>query len=78
MADAFEKSLRDLERSIRQHTLADGHWTFSDVAQFCYATAQRSARTMLEQRGVLPPRKKHRNGAAWVFWAEEPCANAKA
>ena len=71
MAGAFEKSVRDLDEALRKNTLANGNWKFSDVAQFCYASAQRSARTMLEQRGVLPPRKNHRNGAAWVFWAEE-------
>jgi hypothetical protein len=25
----------------------------------------------LEERGVLPPREKHKNGAEWLFWAEE-------
>ncbi len=78
MAEAFEKNMRDMEQSLRQHTLANGDWSFNDVAQFCFASAQRGARNILEQRGVLPPRKKHRNGAAWVFWAEEPRTNGKA
>ena len=25
----------------------------------------------------LPPPRKHRNGAKWVFWAEEPEADAR-
>jgi hypothetical protein len=32
---------------------------------------QRSAREELERRGALPERKGHRNGASWLFWAEE-------
>jgi predicted ArsR family transcriptional regulator len=71
MASAFEKSLEELDRSLQKNALASNGWRFADVAHFCYANAQRSARAILEQRGVLPPRKKHRNGAAWVFWAEE-------
>jgi len=30
----------------------------------------RSARALLEERGVLTPRRKHENGAEWIFWAE--------
>ena len=25
----------------------------------------------LEQRGLLPSREKHQNGAEWIFWAQE-------
>jgi hypothetical protein len=32
----------------------------------------RSARTLLEERGLLARRAKHENGAEWIFWAEEP------
>jgi hypothetical protein len=41
-----------------------------------YANVQRRARTLLEQRGVLRQREKHANGAEWIFWAEEPKADA--
>jgi hypothetical protein len=41
-----------------------------------YANMQRSARTLLEERGVLSPRQKRRNGAAWIFWAQEPDVDA--
>jgi hypothetical protein len=32
---------------------------------------QRGARTRLERRGLLAAREKHKNGAQWIFWAEE-------
>jgi hypothetical protein len=51
-------------------------WAFSDLAQYLYAKTQRGARELLEQRGALPPRQKHQNGAKWIFWAEEPKADA--
>ena len=57
--------------------LAARGWTFPDLAQYLYARTQRGARKLLEERGVLPPPRKHRNGAKWVFWAEEPEADAK-
>ena len=34
------------------------------------------ARKLLEERGVLPRRKKHKNGAEWLFWAEEANSSA--
>jgi hypothetical protein len=39
---------------------------------------QRTARALLEQRGLLSPPEKHKNGVEWVFWAEEPKADAEA
>jgi hypothetical protein len=72
LADTFERSLGELQHALQKNTLASGGWQFRDVLQFCYASAQRGARTILEQRGVLAPREKHRNGVEWVFWAEEP------
>jgi len=32
---------------------------------------------LLEQRGELPPGERHANGAEWIFWAEEPVADAE-
>ena len=52
-------------------------FTFPDLAQYLYARTQRGARELLEERGVLPSPRKHRNGTKWVFWAEEPEADAK-
>jgi len=51
--------------------LANRGWDFADLAQYLYASVQRGARELLEERGTLPVREKHRNGVEWVFWAEE-------
>jgi DNA-binding transcriptional ArsR family regulator len=72
VADLFEKRRKQLESAFDKTDLAGRGWTFADIAQYLYASIQRGARELLEQRNVLPPRKKHRNGAEWVFWAEAP------
>jgi DNA-binding transcriptional ArsR family regulator len=77
IADSFEKQMRELQRTLPEDAFASGGWAFSDVTHFCYATAQRGARRLLEQRGILPSAQKHQNGAEWVFWAEEPNLKAK-
>ena len=77
IADLFEKRRARLERAMAKSDLAARGWTFPDLAQYLYARTQRGARKLLEERGVLPPPRKHRNGAKWVFWAEEPEADAK-
>ena len=74
VADLFEKQQPQMERAFKKTNLAARSWTFSDVTQYLYAHVQRGARGLLEQRGVLPPRKRHANGVAWIFWAEEPAA----
>ncbi|MCA1816293.1 MAG: winged helix-turn-helix domain-containing protein [Acidobacteria bacterium] len=71
-ADLFEKRRARLERAFGKTGLAGRGWEFADLAQYLYATVQRGARTLLEERGALPPRERHANGVAWVFWAEEP------
>jgi DNA-binding transcriptional ArsR family regulator len=76
VADLFEKKRPQLERTFDKTGLAQREWTFSDVAQYLYATVQRGARELLEERGVLPPRREHANGVEWIFWAEEPKADA--
>jgi DNA-binding transcriptional ArsR family regulator len=72
VASLFEKQQRRLEAAFNQTTLPDRGWAYTDVSQYLYAKMQRCARELLEERGILPSRKKHRNGAEWVFWAEEP------
>jgi DNA-binding transcriptional ArsR family regulator len=72
MADVFEKKRPQMERAFKKTNLAARSWMFSDVTQYLYAHVQRGARGLLEQRGMLPPRKRHANGAEWIFWAEEP------
>jgi DNA-binding transcriptional ArsR family regulator len=73
----FEKKRAKMERAFARTPLANQGWEFSDITQCLYANMQRGARTLLEQRGVLAPRQKHKNGAAWIFWAQEPEANAR-
>jgi len=76
VADLFKKHRRKLEKVFRETPLAERGWDFAEVAQFVYASVQRGAREMLEQDGTLAPPKTHRNGVEWVFWAEEPKADA--
>jgi DNA-binding transcriptional ArsR family regulator len=73
----FEKKRPQMERAFARTSLASGGWELTDVTQCLYANLQRSARALLEQRGLLSPREKHKNGAEWVFWAEEPKADAE-
>ena len=75
VATVFEKNRTKMERAFSRTALSAQDWKFSDIAQCLYANVQRSARTLLEQRGLLSPRVKHANGAEWVFWAEEHVAD---
>jgi hypothetical protein len=43
---------------------------FRRRAQCLYANMSRGVRTLLEHRGMLSTRQKHKNGAAWIFWAQ--------
>ncbi len=72
IAELFETGVPQLERAFEKTGLSRRGWSLEDIAHYCYAGAQRAARRRLEERGILPPRKKHANGASWVFWAEEP------
>jgi hypothetical protein len=76
VATLFEKKRRQMERAFARTGFASRGWELKDVTQCLYANMQRRARAMLEQRGALRPREKHKNGAEWVFWAEEPRADA--
>ena len=76
MADLFEKKRTQLERTFNKTSLNERGWSFSDITQYLYAAVQRGARELLEERGVLPQPEQHQNGVRWVFWAEEPMADA--
>src|SRR2546421_8912481 len=67
----FEKKRPQMERAFARTSFPSRGWELTDVTQCLYANMQRSARALLEQHGVLRPREKHKNGAEWVFWAEE-------
>jgi DNA-binding transcriptional ArsR family regulator len=71
VADVFAMKQAQLGKIFAKTSLADRGWEFSDLAQYCYASVQRGARELLEERGVLPPRERHDNGVEWIFWAEE-------
>jgi DNA-binding transcriptional ArsR family regulator len=68
----FERKRQKMERAFRKTDLAKQGWEFADITQCLYASMQRGARTILEKRGLLSSREKHKNGAEWIFWAEEP------
>ncbi|HEY3025751.1 MAG TPA: winged helix-turn-helix domain-containing protein [Pyrinomonadaceae bacterium] len=72
VAALFEKNGPKIERAFGNTGLANQGWELSDITQCLYANMQRGARTLLEKRGMLSAREKHANGAAWIFWAEEP------
>jgi AraC-like DNA-binding protein len=71
LATLFERRRAKMERAFQKTSLPAQGWKFSDVTQCLYANTYRSARTLLEQRGLLTPREKHANGAEWIFWAQE-------
>ena len=77
LASVFEERRARIESAFERTGLNEQGWEFTDVTQCLFANVQRGARTRLEQRGFLVPRKKHANGAEWIFWAEEPPQNPK-
>ncbi len=77
VADLFEEELPRLEATFQKTGVADRGWRFPDLTQYLYATMQRAAREILEDRGKLLAPEKHRNGAKWLFWAEEPSGDAE-
>jgi DNA-binding transcriptional ArsR family regulator len=72
LATLFEKQRKQIEQAFRNTNLPSQGWELSDITQCLYTNMYRGARTLLEERGLLAPRKKHANGAEWIFWAEEP------
>lgn len=67
----FESNRLKMKQAFERTELKNKGWEFSDVTQCLYANMQRGARIELEQHGLLVPRRKHTNGAQWIFWAEE-------
>jgi DNA-binding transcriptional ArsR family regulator len=70
-AEVFQARGAELEAAFQATDLAQHGWTYRDVAQYCYAGAQRRARVLLEERGLLASPSIHGNGAEWLFWAVE-------
>lgn len=77
VAEIFERARPRFEQAFGKTSLWKKDWEFTDVTQYLYACIQRGARKRLEERGMLRPADKHRNGVDWVFWAEEPATNGK-
>jgi len=73
----FARKRQKMELAFRKTSLSQQGWELSDITQCLFANMYRGARTTLEQRGLLSPREKHENGAAWTFWAEEPETNGR-
>jgi hypothetical protein len=71
LASLFERRRAKMERAFRNTSLPEHGWELSDVTQCLFANMYRSARTLLEERGLLASREKHANGAEWIFWAED-------
>ena len=71
VAALFERRRAKMERAFRRTSLGDHGWELSHITHCLYANMYRSARNLLEQRGLLTPREKHQNGTEWIFWAEE-------
>ena len=77
LAAIFEGKRKKMDAAFRRTGLSKQGWELSDVTHCLYANMYRGARTLLEQRGLLSPRRKHKNGAAWIFWAQEPDVDAE-
>ena len=77
VVETFEQARPHFEDAFKRTTLAGKGWEFTDVTQYLYACIQRGARKRLEERGLLRPAEKHRNGVDWTFWAEQPEQNGK-
>ncbi len=77
VAVLFERGGPQIERAYARTGFAGRGRALPDVAQCCYANVQRGAGALLERRGPLSPPARHADGAEWLFWAEEPEADAK-
>lgn len=71
LASLFERRQAKIEKAFQKTGLPAQGWQLSDVTQCLYTNMYRRARTLLEERGLLAQRRKHANGAEWIFWAEE-------
>jgi len=71
LASLFARQQAKIEKAFRKTSLPDQGWELSDITHCLYANMYRSARTLLEEQGLLAQREKHANGAEWIFWAEE-------
>ena len=71
LVSLFEKKRARLEEIFNRTNLKNRGWQSTDITQCFYANMYRSARMILEERGLLMSRREHANGAKWIFWAQE-------
>jgi len=71
-ATLFERHHTKMKRAFNKTALPEQGGKLPDITQCLYANVYRSARTLLEQRGLLNSAVKHTNGAEWIFWAQQP------
>lgn len=74
-AEAFKDAAPRFQSAFDSTKLEEAGWNLTDVTQYLYACIQRGARRRLEEDGLLKPAEAHKNGADWVFWAEEAPRN---
>jgi len=77
LAKLFEKKHQKIERAFRKTGLSEQGWKLTDLTPRLFANMYRGARTRLEEHGLMASREKHKNGARWIFWAEEPETNGR-
>jgi DNA-binding transcriptional ArsR family regulator len=77
LAKIFENKRSKMERAFGKTSLRNEGWELSDVTPCLFANVYRGARTRLEEKRLMKSRTKHKNGARWIFWAEEPRINGK-
>ena len=75
LVNLFETKRQKMEDAFRKTALSKQGWKLAAIAQCLFANMYRSARAQLEEGGLLSPREKHKNGAAWIFWAEDAETN---
>lgn len=70
LASMFASNQPKIEEKFNKTRLPAEGWQLNHLMQCLYTNMYREARALLEERGVLAARKKHANGAEWIFWAE--------
>ena len=77
VAEIFQEAAPRFRAAFDSTGLEEAGWEFTDVTQYLFACIQRGARRRLEEDGLLKPADTHKNGASWVFWAEEAGTNGR-
>jgi DNA-binding transcriptional ArsR family regulator len=80
LARAFAQTFRSrreaLVEALMRTSLPGPEEHFDALLHYLYTMSARMARRELEADGSLPPWPEHRDGSRWLWWAEEPGADA--